>query len=246
MAYCTWPNVLTIFERAGDIEPDSGAQALIIAEATDLADVYLAPLIQTPIEPDTDAGYSAFVVRFTALLAADITAVRRYHGDDDISQVDYDGHIFTGTKWGHMAMGMLQARRQAKAALEIDITEPEAAGPKLATSFTTTDGRVEVRYSSGYFMDTTRGLYVFTIDGGSLSVAGEDLNIDCVRDGVAIWADKVITSSGWVDVQHGLQVRFLDGATPTWEDAETFTVTCEPMDADVMSEGVTTREWDLS
>lgn len=246
MAYIVWGDVTNIIELAGDVI-GAGDQAALIVEAQELADIYLAPLMVVPVEPDTDGGYSPFVVRFTALLACDIIAERRYHGDEDTFQADYDGNLFTGTKWGHKAMGMLQARRQAKAAVEKDVTEAEASGPRVdATSFISTNGRVEARYTVGFFEDSSRGTFDFTITSDGGTVAGDDLTVSCVRDNdETVWTDQAVIDSGWVSVQRGLQVRFLDcDNAPAWAQDETFTVYCEPPEG-VLSEGVTSEEWNL-
>ncbi len=245
MAYCTWANVTDIMERAGDIVAASGDQTTVLAEATELADTYLAPLMHTPVEVEADDAYPFLVIRLTALLAADLVAIRRYHGDEDIKSAEYDGLVFTGSKWGHMAMTLLQARRQAKAAVDADVTGPEANAPRLVTSFTTTDGEVEAKYAAGFFEDTLPGVFYFTITSADGDVAGGDLTISCTRDGTAIWTDKVITGSTWINVANGLQVRFIDPVTgaATWTQNDSFTVNCEPMDAVPNVEGVTSREW---
>lgn len=247
MPYCSWDDVLGIMERAGDILTETADQDAELALASDLVNDYLSPLMVTPVQA-TDGAYPAFVVRLTALFCADLVAVRRYHGDDDIYDKTYDGMEFTGSKWGHMAMSLLQAKRQAKLAVPAEVTGAEVAQPLLVTSFTTTTGTVEVMYSAGFFQDDKRGLFAFTITSAGGSVAGDDLVVSCTRDGETgdkVWDGQTITGPGWYAVQYGLLVRFVDGSGPTWTQDETFTVTCEPVTPTVKVEGVSSREWNL-
>lgn len=251
MAYCVWSDVVDIMERAADIVSAAGEQTNVVNEATELADTYLAPLMQVPVAKETDGAYPRFVIRLTALLAADIVAVRRYHGDDDVYDRDYgsgrDALTFTGTKWGHMAMSLLQARRQAKAALDADVTAPESRSPNLVTSFSSTNGTVEVRYAAGFFEDDTRGIFTFTITSDGGTVDGGDLTISCERDREeAVWTDEEVSSSRWYHVAHGLLIRCVDAASEAaWAQDETFTVTCEAGDSQVVAEGVNSQEWNL-
>lgn len=238
MAYCTWSDVTDILEQAGDIITSSADQTAELNLATELADDYLSPLMNTPVQVDDDGEYPAFVVRFTALLCADLAALRRSWGEDDIIEVNYDGHIYTGTKWGHRAMSMLQAKRIARLAIPDDVTPAEMQMPFLVKNFTTTDGEIQVKYSAGLFMDEKKAVYEFTISSAAGDIANDTLTVSCTRDGdETIWTDRAITGTGWYSVQHGLLVRFIDGDAPAWTQDETFTVTCHPLDAQVKSEG---------
>lgn len=245
MAYCTWADVQKILERASEVIPSSADQTDELALATDMADQYLAPLIPVPVGVDQETDtYPSFVVRFTALLCADQVAGRRYHGEGDTFQADYDGHLFTGTKYGHQAMGMLQARRQAKMAAPEEVTPADVDTPNLRTAFTLTTGRVQVKYAAGFYQDDKRGIYTFTFSSGS--VGASDLTVQCLRDVTEeVWTDQVVTDTGWVAVECGLLVRFMESeGDSNFEPGETFTVVCEPPER-VKTSGPRSVEWNL-
>jgi len=252
MAYCDWTDVESVFPLAGTIEAVGDNQSELLAEASDLADAYLAGVIRTPVEiPSGDTAYPRLVVRVTALLCADLVAARRFDGPEDQWQHDYDGHSYMGTRFGHRAMAQIQAMRQAKAFTEEQDTEPDLSIPKLDVSgFTTTDGTVEVRFLNGRFMRETRTTYLFEVRTHTGTVAEGDLSWIITRDAdeelYDVYNPLVVPDTGWINIENGLQVRFVDGATAAWENAETFEIVCEPFTDQVADPGVTSREINLA
>ena len=233
MAYCAWADVLQVFPEAGDIVTAGADQTTTVDEATELADAWLSPIMRTPVQPESDAALPQMVIRITSLLAADMVAMQQIGQEDEFYSGEYDGFTFTGSKFGHRAMSYVQALRQAHAAIEDEVTPPEMSIPLKVETFTNTDGSVSVRYTAGRFLKPEPAVYLITITSSGGAVVSEDLTLSIVRDGDEPLSSSPITVVGtnWMNVEYGLQVRFVDGSGPTWTQNEYFTVTCESHEA---------------
>jgi len=249
MAYCDWSDVTSVFPHASTIEGTGANQTALLAEATELTDTYLAGIMRTPIQVRAeDSDYPAVVKRICALLCANLVAERRFDGPEDQPTEIYGDHVYTGTRFGHKAMSMIQALRQAKAFTPEQDTEPDLSIPKLDVStFSSTNGIVEARLVAGRFMRETKTLYTFTIQSDGGTVAGEDLTVSVKRDYdedvYSAASPMEIKDTGWHSIEGGLQVRFRDAeSSAAWAQDETFEIECEPWTDQVEDAGVTSRE----
>ena len=232
MAYCAWTDVVTVFPEATDIEATGADQLAIIAKAQELTDAWLSPLMRTPIQADLAGAYPALVVEICALLAADHTAWRNLANSEETYEVEHDTVSYTLTRYGHRALGYVQALARQKAALADEATAPDVNTPLIERTFTTTNGVVTARFSGGIYRSESDAAYVFTIESTGGTVAGDDLTVSVKRDGdTELWTSAspmAVNGTGWHRIEHGLEVRFVDALTsPAWTNAETFKVSCE-------------------
>lgn len=250
MAYCSWSDVESVFEGASTIEPVVASQTALLVESTALTDAYLAGIIRTPHKVAVTEDYDPLIVRINALFCADLVASRRFDGPEDQESIEYDGNVYTGTRFGHKAMSTIQAMRQAKAFTEEQDTEPDLSKPLMNQSgMSGSNGIIEARFLMGRFMREVKTVYKVAIataaDAGT--VADETLSFTVNRDyDEDLWAaaDPLsVTDTGWINIEYGLQVRFRDASSSAlWQTDDYFEITCEPFTDRVESAGVTTRE----
>lgn len=242
--YADWTDVSELWEEASSVESNTSTQAAILAQASAVVDAFLSPVMQTPIEQEGGA-YPAVVVLATAAISAHLVARRRQIGDADQWIAEYGGRTYYGTRFLHEALSLyLQPLYEARAALPDQVTPGETVLPRLAETFTTTNGKVRVRYSGGRFSLEKETVYVVTITSAAGTVAGNDLEVSIVRDNDETVATLTITSTGWYPIEGGLQIAFSDAdSAPVWEQDDYATITCTPVSADIV--GGSLRSVDL-
>jgi hypothetical protein len=240
MAYATWSDVENVFPEAGTIESVGANQTAALNAASSLVDTFLAGVMRTPIQQESDGAYPQIVIDATAYFCADRIARRRFDDPDDIEVGEYDGLVYTGTRFGHAAMSLIQALRQAKAATDEQDTTPDLTTPLVETSFSTTNGSVEARYNAGRYTRDAPAIYKFTVASTDGTVAGDDLTWTVLRDyDETVYSALAVKDSNWQAIENGLEIRFVDASsTPIWTNSETLTVTCRPYTAHAVTEGL--------
>jgi hypothetical protein len=240
MAYCTWQDVEAVYPEASNVITSTSDRTNLLTRASGLADNLLAKAMHVPVPARDDGTYDPVIVEAVANIAADLVAIRRVRGEDDVTTESYgatagrDGLKFTGTLWGHRGMGMLDGLVQGRLATDEQVTAAEAAQPEVDESgLSNSNGTIECRYKGGRFHVDRVTRYVVTISSAGGTVAGDDLTFTATRDNdEEIWTDHAVLSPGWIEIEHGLQIRFRDAdAAPVWAEDDYVVIEATPFEA---------------